>query len=871
MDKKTVYLLDGTNLLYRAFFAIRMLNSPSGQPSNAVFGIASMLLKLIDDYKPDSVIVAFDKGRNTFRNQLYSEYKGTRQETPIELSEQFEPAKELIRLLGIPILESDDYEADDIIGTLACMAPKDGWNARIVSGDKDMLQLITEDTEMLLVRKGMTDLEVMDIPAFEEMYGIPPSVFVEAKALMGDSSDNIPGVPGIGEKTALKLIKEYGSLEGVYQNIEHLSGKKLKENLVEYRAQADLSLELSRIFCTMPLDLKFDETLLSPDWAQVQAFFEKFGFKSLLKRVPVGAVGNTTSSVEHFQGELSYEKTLPKNWLQTALTESTVEEPVVIVPTLKNAFPRQGWTSFGVYWKDKLYLIAPDHKDWGQVLRFLKDPKAIKATWKAKDLYRSSLSYECELAGTLLDLHLGAYLLKPGEGGLEEKAIWEEYGTGTLPLEPGEEEKAVWLAMLVGKSYPNIREKLVELAQWDLFVNLELPLTKVLATIEWNGIQVDVKKMHEMSGEFSRRIKESAQSIYDAAGEVFNINSPKQLGTVLFEKLGLPVWKKTKTGPSTDIDVLEELANHHPIAKELVTYRHLSKLKSTYLDALPALINERTNRIHSTFHQTVAATGRLSSANPNLQNIPIRTDEGKRIRYFFVPGTGFDGILSADYSQIELRILAHIAQDESMQDAFTKNEDIHARTAAEVFGVAADQVTREMRSHAKAVNFGIIYGISDFSLSKDIGVTRKEAGEYMERYFARYPKIKAAIEGLVESGRELGYSQTLDGRRRYIPDIKSSNFNRRSFAERVAMNMPIQGTAADVIKKAMIRIQQDITDRNMKSQMILQVHDELVFEYVNEEVAELQKLVKTRMEEVAQLSVPLKVEVAIGPNWAEAK
>jgi len=873
MEKKTVYLLDGTNLLYRAFFAIRMLNSPSGQPSNAVYGMAAMLLKLIEDYKPDGVVVAFDKGRNTFRNQLYSEYKGTRQETPVELSEQFEPAKEFIRLLGIPILDSDEYEADDIIGTLArAVANTEGWKARIVSGDKDLLQLIDAEVEMLLVRKGMTDVEVLDIPAFQEIYGITPDVFVEVKALMGDSSDNIPGVPGVGEKTALKLIKEYGNLVSVYENVEQISGKKLQENLRNNKDKAELSLELSRICCTMPLDFDLNESINVPDWENVRSFFERFGLKSLVKKIPVVALENSVGGGEVFQGQLNYEKSLPKNFAQQVQEAASENNPLVVVPVLKEAFPRQNWGSFGVYWQEKLYFISNSHKDWGQLLRLMSREDVVKATWRAKDFYRSAFSYEYEFAGLLLDARIGGYLLKPGEGGLDEKSVWEEYGEGTLPMMPEDsEEKSIWLALLVGKVYPEIRENLVKIAQWELFVKLETPLAKTLAELEWNGIQVDVEKMQEMSAEFSKRIKESREKIYESAGEAFNVNSPKQLGTVLFEKLRLPILKKTKTGPSTDMEVLEELASQHPVVKELVNYRHLTKLQSTYLDALPTLIDSRTGRLHTTFHQTVTATGRLSSANPNLQNIPVRTEEGKRIRYFFVPGVGYDGIFSADYSQIELRILAHISQDESMQKAFLEGEDIHTRTAAEVFGVSRADVTREMRSHAKAVNFGIVYGISDYSLSKDIGVTRKEAAEYMEKYFARYPKIKSAIDQLVETARECGYSETLDGRRRYIPDIKSSNYNRRSFAERIAMNMPIQGTAADIIKKAMIWVQEDMKAGSYRSRMVLQVHDELVFEYVESELVELEKIVQNRMEQAASLAVPLKVDIAVGPNWAEAK
>ena len=873
MEKKTIYLLDGTNLLYRAFFAIRMLNSPSGQPSNAVYGMGAMLLKLIEDYKPDGIVVAFDKGKQTFRSKLYSEYKGTRQETPVELREQFEPAKELIRLLDIPMIESDEYEADDIIGTLAKKSESHGWTAKIVSGDKDLLQLIDENVEMLLVRKGMTDLERIDIPTFHEMYGILPSVFVDVKALMGDSSDNIPGVPGVGEKTALKLIKEYGSLDEVYNHVEELSGKKLKENLVANREKADLSRVLSEICCTMDLELDWENVHLTPHWDQVHEFFTQLGFKSLVKKIPVHvSEGNSTGELSGFSGELSYEKALPKKWVEKVLGTNCMENPFVVVPVLRNEFPRQHLGGFGMMLEGQPYFIPTNHKDWGQILRLLGNPEVVKATWQAKNLYRTLHSYDYDLRGVLLDAHLGAYLLKPGEGNLDEKSVWEEYGTGQLPIEPMEEEgKAVWMALFVHQVFPKITEELQALSQWDLMINLENPLTPVLADIEWEGVQIDAEKMGEMSVEFEKRLKELTLQIHEDAGETFNINSPKQLGVILFEKLGLPVLKKTKTGPSTDIEVLEELASQHPMVKHLVDYRHLSKLKSTYLDALPSLIDSRTGRLHTTFHQTVTATGRLSSSNPNLQNIPIRSEEGKRIRYFFVAGQNYDGILSADYSQIELRLLAHIAEDESMKGAFINHQDIHSRTASEVFGVPLDQVTREMRSHAKAVNFGIIYGISDYSLSKDIGVTRKEAGEYMEKYFARYPKIKATIEGLVEAGREKGYSETLFGRRRYIPDIKSSNYNRRSFAERIAMNMPIQGTAADIIKKAMIDVAFELKEKGLKSRMVLQVHDELVFEYVESELEILKSIVNEKMEGAAALNIPLEVEIAIGPNWAEAK
>ena len=791
----------------------------------------------------------------------------------MELREQFEMAKELIRAFGIPLLESDDYEADDIIGTLAHRSLENNWKARIISGDKDLLQLIDENVLMLLVRKGMTDLEAIDIPTFEEMYGVSPSVFVDVKALMGDSSDNIPGVPGVGEKTALKLIQEYGTLQGVYDHIDEISGKKLKENLVTYEETAWLSHRLSEICRTMPLEVEWDSFNYEPDWAKIRGIFELCGFKSLLKKLPatLSADGENVSN-QSFSGDLSYEKVLPKGWSDEVRQESSEDQPLMISPVYRDQFPRERWGGLGIFWKEKCYFLPRDHSDWGQAIRLLQDEKIPKVTWESKSIYRSANSYEMDLKGVLLDVKIGAYLLHPGEGGLDEISVWENFGEGAIPSKPEtEEEKAVWFALFAGKTYPKIRAELLKASQWELFKNMESSLAEVLAELEWNGIQVDAGKMAELSEEFSKRLQESVKIIYDAAGEPFNINSPKQLGTILFEKLQLPVLKKTKTGPSTDVEVLEELAPFHPMVKELLNYRHLTKLKSTYLDALPLLINPETGRIHTTFHQTVAATGRLSSANPNLQNIPVRSDEGKRIRYFFVPGREFEGLLSADYSQIELRILAHMAGDESMKEAFLHGEDIHARTAAEVFGVTPSDVTREMRSHAKAVNFGIIYGISDYSLSKDIGVTRKEAGEYMERYFARYPKIKATIEGLVEFGREHGYSETMDGRRRYIPDIKSSNFNRRSFAERIAMNMPIQGTAADVIKKAMIHIYEDLKAQGFRSQMVLQVHDELVFEYVEEELEALKAIVVARMEGAMSLSVPLRVDVAVGPNWAEAK
>lgn len=872
MDKN-LYLLDGTNLLYRAFFAVRMLNSPSGQPTNAVYGLATMLMKLIEDYKPDGIAVAFDKGRKTFRNEIYAEYKGTRQETPVELREQFEMAKELIRAFGIPLLESDDYEADDIIGTLAHRSLENNWKARIVSGDKDLLQLIDENVLMLLVRKGMTDLEAIDIPAFEEIYGVSPTVFVDVKALMGDSSDNIPGVPGVGEKTALKLIQEYGTLQGVYDHIDEISGKKLKENLVTHEETAWLSRRLSEICRTMPLDTEWESFRYEPDWVKIRGIFEQCGFKSLLKKLPTTfGTGGENTGHQTFSGELSYEKVLPKGWGEEVRRECSEDQPLMIVPVYRDQFPRERWGGIGICWKERCYFLSRDHCDWGQAIRFLQDEKITKVTWESKSIYRSANSYEMDLKGIFLDVKIGAYLLHPGEGGLDEISIWENFGEGVIPPKPEtEEELAVWFALFAGKTYPKIRAELLKASQWELFKNMESSLAEVLAELEWNGIQVDAGKMAELSEEFSKRLQESVKIIYEAAGEPFNINSPKQLGMILFEKLQLPVLKKTKTGPSTDVEVLEELAPFHPMVKELLNYRHLTKLKSTYLDALPLLINPVTGRIHTTFHQTVTATGRLSSANPNLQNIPVRSDEGKKIRYFFVPGREFQGLLSADYSQIELRILAHMAGDESMKEAFSNGEDIHTRTAAEVFGVLPGDVTREMRSHAKAVNFGIIYGISDYSLSKDIGVTRKEAGEYMERYFARYPKIKATIEGLVELGREHGYSETMDGRRRYIPDIKSSNFNRRSFAERIAMNMPIQGTAADVIKKAMIQIYEDLKIQGFRSQMVLQVHDELVFEYVEEELEALRSVVVARMEGAMSLSVPLRVDVAVGPNWAEAK
>jgi len=881
MSKKFI-LIDGNSLIHRAFYALPLLSTAQGQFTNAAYGFTTMLLRLLDEEKPEAIAVAFDKGKLTFRNEAYQEYKAHRKATPPELREQFPLVHEILRALDIPIFEQAGYEADDIIGTVARGAATEGYDILIVTGDRDALQLISGQVRVLLTKRGITDTERLDEAALWTKMEITPAQVIDLKGLMGDTADNIPGVPGVGEKTALKLIKEYGSLEGVYAHLDDITGKKLQEKLREHAKLAELSKHLATIDVNMPLDIDWQHCIWrEPDWPTVRELFGRLEFKSLVRRLEIAYPDKQR------QTEASASLKAPSIIELTTNEEITVFIQAVkcygqcaLSAILTDVRPLRGVVAgMAVSIPDRTVYIDAEKPDvWGPWLEILADKNIKKCTHDVKPLLIALRKRGAFLRGCDFDTMVAAYLLDPTRSTYQPDDLVARYlGEEPLGIHDAKnkskascEELQNSAGWLVGRLFllrDQLQAEMVQNGLDTLYQSVEHPLIDVLAEMEYNGIKLDQDILRRMGREIGEKIAVLTQEIYQLAEEEFNINSPKKLGYILFDKLHLPVQKKTKTGYSTDAEVLEKLSGTHLIIDKILEFRMLVKLKSTYLDALDGLIILETGRVHTTFNQTVTATGRLSSSDPNLQNIPIRTEEGRKIRHVFVPSRPGWKILSADYSQIELRVLAHISGDFNLIDAFQQGQDIHTRTAALIFGVPMEDVTSEMRSGAKAVNFGIVYGISDFGLARNIGISRQEAGKFIDNYLSKYPKVKDFMDDIVKEAREKGYVTTLLHRRRYLPDIHNRNFNLRSFAERTAMNTPIQGSAADIIKKAMIVIFNAMQERQLTARLLLQVHDELVFEVPPEELAEMVTLIKTDMEQAVSLTVPLTVDVKIGDSW----
>ncbi|MBQ1876887.1 MAG: DNA polymerase I [Selenomonas sp.] len=861
-------ILDGSSLFFRAFFAMPPLTDKQGAPVGAIVGFANMLTKLLGDLQPDLLLIAFDKSRHTFRTEKYAAYKGTRDKVPEELIRQIPLLQELAAGFGIRFLEKDNYEADDIIGTLATQAAAQGLDTLVVTGDRDALQLVRDNLRVLLTKKGISELKEYDTAAFQEEYSLNPLQLIDLKGLMGDTSDNIPGVPGVGPKTASKLIIAYGSVENVLEHIPEIKGKKLQERLTDNKAQALLSKDLATIELAVPgLTFAAADYTMQPDHARMQEFCTAHALQAVWRNFTclygeedeaqqLALVSEEAESLDLTFTELSQAKDVPSKFTQVA-----------VAGAFMGSHPFERLTALAIAADDKLYYVEVASPAMAVVQQRLATAEQV-TIFGLKPYYHAGW----HPGAAYFDVQLAAYLLQPELSKYEIDALVSQYLPKVQrPAEAEPRETLLWQARVLALLQPKLAAALSEQGLDQLYATMELPLAAVLAGMEQYGVYVNKEHLQRESEAVAARLQQLAEDVYTLAGHEFNLNSPKQLATVLFEEMGLPPVKKTKTGYSTNAEVLETLRHDHPIVEQILQYRLWQKLKSTYLDGIAGLIHPDTGRVYTNFNQTVTATGRLSSSDPNLQNIPVRTEEGKTIRALFEPGEGYDYLLSADYSQIELRLLAHMSGDASFIDAFRQGQDIHARTAAEVFGVPLELVTPEMRRKAKAVNFGIVYGISDFGLARNLHIPRKEAAHYIATYFARYPGVRNFMDDMVTSAHEKGYVETMYGRRRSLPAINSRNFNQRSMAERMAMNTPIQGSAADIIKLAMIRAWRGVQQAGLKSRILLQVHDELVLELVNEERPQVEAILHEAMEQVAELSVPLVIDIHAGTDWAAAK
>ena len=873
-------MIDGNSLSFRAFYALPLLSNKAGIHTNAILGFAKLLEKIIREEQPTHFLVAFDAGKTTFRHSKYSEYKGGRQKTPPELSEQFPYIRQLLDAYHIKHYELENYEADDIIGTLSKEADQNDFETIIVTGDRDLTQLATQNVTIYYTKKGVTDVDHYTPEFIAEKYnGLKPIQIIDMKGLMGDSSDNIPGVAGVGEKTAIKLLKQFDSVEGVYENIDKVSGKKLKEKLELSHEDALMSKDLATINRYSPIEVTLNDTKLSDikDNHEKIELFKKLEFKQLL-----ADIDNKASEFEQEQKQVSFDILPTFEYVDF----NHLDEAVIHFEIDGSNYLKDDILKFGFYDKERYIVVDADNiKDYPELIKWLENENSKKEVYDAKKTFVIAHRLNINIQNIVFDAMLASYIIDPSRTiddvysvvtNYHQTYVKEDvsiYGKGKKRQVPDTEILNTHIASItksIDAVKPLMEKELESHQQMNLLKDLELPLARILSKMEEIGIYTDVNDLQRMQQELQEKLELLVQRIHDAAGEEFNINSPKQLGVVLFETLKLPVIKKTKTGYSTAVDVLEQLQNEHPIINDILEYRQLAKLQSTYVEGLQKVISN-DKRIHTRFNQTLAQTGRLSSVDPNLQNIPIRLEEGRKIRKAFKPSSEDSVILSADYSQIELRVLAHITQDDSLKEAFIHGQDIHTATARKVFGVEAEEVTDLMRRQAKAVNFGIVYGISDYGLSQSLNITRKEAKIFIDDYLASFPGVKQYMSDIVKDAKANGYVETLLHRRRYIPDITSRNFNLRGFAERTAMNTPIQGSAADIIKLAMVEFDKQVQHTSYKAKLLLQVHDELIFEVPKSEVEEFSLFVEDIMEHALDLDVPLKVDSNYGPTWYDAK
>ena len=879
MDK--IILLDGNSLSYRAFYAMPALKNKKGLYTNSVYGFTLMLERILEDTKPKYALVAFDKGKETFRHKSYEAYKGTRDKTPTELVEQFGYVRELIESYGIKYEEHLDYEADDIIGSYAKIAEKAGLEVIIVSGDKDLTQLASDNITVYYTKRGVTEIDYYTPEFINEKYGLTPQQIVDMKGLMGDKSDNIPGIPGVGEKTAIKLLTEYENVENVLENIDNISGKKLKERLTEGKEDAILSKKLATIFTDVPVDNKIEDLTFKEDREKKKELFEKLEFVSFLRKL--SQENSVEDSSETETGEEKIKKDIE---IQIADKDTKLDfkNSSLHIECYTEDYQNSDVLGVSVYVGDTAYIFSEENFfDNKYAIEYLQSQEE-KTVYDIKKIIYIAKKNNKKINGDVFDIKIANYLIDVTSKSEIDKIVFnylgeiissneEIYGKGAKRSLPTQEVLNSYIAKIAASILevkPLMIKRLGEENMLDLYKNIEIKVARVLANMEFEGIHVSKKALDEMSHEFDERIKVLEGSIYTLAGSEFNIASPKQLGVVLFEDLGLPVVKKTKTGYSTAVEVLEQLQYKHDIIPLIMEYRTLTKLNSTYAKGLVKDIT-REGKIHTRYEQTLTQTGRLSSVNPNLQNIPTRIEEGKKIRKAFIPASNDRVILSIDYSQIELRVLAHIAQDKGMIDAFKHDVDIHTKTASDVNGVPLDEVTPTMRREAKAVNFGIVYGISDFGLSNNLGITRKRAKEFIEKYLETFKGVDKYMTDIVEFAKEHGYVETLYNRRRSLPEINAKNKIIANLNARIAMNTPIQGTAADIIKIAMISAYNYIEESKVDAKLLLQVHDELIFDVSKDILEEFTDKMVTIMEEAANLDVKLKAEASSGPSWYEAK
>ena len=884
MDKRLI-IIDGNSIINRAFYALPDMTNSEGLHTNAVYGFTRMLFKIIDDYKPTHISVAFDMKAPTFRHKEFSEYKAGRKKMPNELGQQLQPLKELLDTFNIHRMEMAGFEADDLIGTVAKKAENDDFKVYIVTGDKDAIQLASNKTTTLITKKGVGEVEEYNYDSVVERYEMTPTQFIDLKGLMGDKSDNIPGVPGIGEKTGIKLIKEFSSIENLIENTNQLKGS-VKKKIEENKDQAVFSKKLATIITDVPIEISLDELSYGDyDKNAVIEEFKKFGFNTLIKQVLAMDGGYEESIVEekielninHLEDISAFKNEIEKTNKLFIKTVSKVGN--ILEKNLIYVFVSADGKNIYYINDEELELI----KD------IISNEEIKKIGYNLKDDYLALKSYDIQLNNMFFDIAIGEYLIDSKSSTSYEcsdiamkyltkkiKSKEEFLGKGAKAKKFSDlelEELSTYFGEILNIVYnvhPIMEKTFKEMDMEYLFYDVEMPLVEVLGSMEYEGMAVDKNQLEEIGNKFKEIISNLEEEIFTMAGEKFNINSPKQLGVILFEKLELPVIKKTKTGYSTNADVLEKLRDKHEIIDKITEYRQIVKLNSTYVEGLSNIINPISGRIHSSFNQTITTTGRISSTEPNLQNIPVKTEMGREIRKVFIAKDNCK-LVDADYSQVELRVLAHMSDDEHMIDAFQHNMDIHSKTASQIFGVDINDVTSLQRSEAKAINFGIVYGKTDFGLAQDLNIPVPKAKAYIESYFANYDKIKVFMDEAIKNATDKGYALTIFNRRRYIPEINSSNFMVRNQGKRFAMNAPIQGSAADIIKIAMVNVFTRLKDENLKSRLILQVHDELIVEALEEEIDKVCSIVKEEMESAVNLQVHLDVDLNVGDSWFETK